>query len=353
MTRVWRLWGGACLFLFAGNALASFVVSDMNHVSAEDLANEIAGDGVTVSNVTYSGADGAAGIFSGGETIVGIPSGVILSSGTAGHIAGPNHDDEHSTSHENPGDAELAAVAGAEFTADAAVLEFDFVPAGDNLSMSFVFGSDEYPLGFGQEQDDVQEGPPDTRFNDVFAVFVNGVNCALIPETTDPVTINTVNEFANAGFYVDNQDGSHNTEMDGFTLVLDCPAGVMPGVTNHLKLGIADAGHGTDPETEQAIPDDSVDSWALIQMGSLTSEPEEPEPPEEPECNEDGLLLVQTTGAASALVHNSVEPLLGGVHPNLANFTHKVNCWLVVPVEDGVDPITDNLSKRLGDLTGL
>ena len=44
------------------------------------------------------------------------------------------------------------------------------------------------------------------QFNDVFAFYVNGVNCALTPGTTDPITINTVNQDSNTLFYVPNDD---------------------------------------------------------------------------------------------------------------------------------------------------
>jgi hypothetical protein len=60
-----------------------------------------------------------------------------------------------------PGDNNLDNVSSAD-TYDATVLEFDFVPATDNISFNYVFGSEEY-LEF------VNAG-----YNDVFAFFISG-----------------------------------------------------------------------------------------------------------------------------------------------------------------------------------
>ena len=86
-----------------------------------------------------------------------------------------------------PGDADLDALAGeGAITEDAAVLGFTFVPADPIVTFRYVFGSDEY-------NEFVYQG-----FNDVFGFFVNGENCATVPDPTDPeatspVSIDTVN----------------------------------------------------------------------------------------------------------------------------------------------------------------
>lgn len=70
--------------------------------------------------------------------------------------------------------------------------------------------------------------------NDVFAFFVNGDNCALVPGTADPVSINTINNgnpygsspSENPQYYRNNDlsdgGGSIDTEMDGLATVLSC-----------------------------------------------------------------------------------------------------------------------------------
>ena len=84
--------------------------------------------------------------------------------------------------------------------------------------------------------------------NDAFAFFVNGTNCALVPGTSTPVSIDNVNNGTNATYYRNNVPPDDvtpapiDTQMDGWTMVLNCHATVNSGVTNHIKLAIAEAG---------------------------------------------------------------------------------------------------------------
>src|SRR3990170_6855974 len=149
-------------------------------LTPEDLVGDLVGGGISISNVTYSGADTAAGRFGGGAGIVGFDAGIILSSGNIADVVGPNTLDDVTTDNSATGDADLDALSGFT-TFDAAILEFDFVPAATPLTFEYVFTSDEYNEFVN------------TEFNDVFAFFVNGVNCATVPATADPVSINTIN----------------------------------------------------------------------------------------------------------------------------------------------------------------
>ena len=219
-------------------------------LTASDLVADLIGPGVTVSNVTFAGHDRAAGRFIGGSGIIGIDSGVVLSSGNIANVIGPNRSDGISAVNLTPGDSDLDALSG-QTTFDAAVLEFDFVPSDSSVYFNFVFASDEY------------NEYANTDFNDVFAFLVNGVNCAMIPGTTDPVTLNNVNKVDNASYYNNNDltDGpaKFNTEMDGFTTVLTCAAPVTAEVTNHVKLAVADS------------LDDAFDSNVFLEGGTFST----------------------------------------------------------------------------------
>jgi hypothetical protein len=230
-------------------------------LSANALAQALLGPGVTISNVTYTGAPIAAGTFKGGSSIIGFDSGIILSNGAVPNVIGPNCNSGITWVNNTPGDAQLSAIIG-QITNDAAVLEFDFNPSSPTIRFQYVFASDEY-----------QEFVFD--FNDVFAFFVNGTNIALIPQTNTIVSINNVNNGStdpanigippvNPSFYVNNDfqfpaTAPFNTEMDGLTVVLTATAKVNPGVTNHIKLAVADA------------LDFVLDSNVFIKGGSLSS----------------------------------------------------------------------------------
>ncbi|HUG83610.1 MAG TPA: choice-of-anchor L domain-containing protein [Euzebya sp.] len=219
------------------------------------LASGLVGDGVTVSGVSYTGSDISAGGFSGGEAAgVGFDSGIVLSTGQLGDLAGPNGSGSTGEFIGGPGDADLDALASSDGverdTNDATVLEFDFVPDGAEVRFDYVFGSEEYNEFVG------------TGFNDVFGFFVNGSNCAVVDG--DPVTINTINNEANAEQFRDNTDGSLDIELDGLTTTLQCVAAVNPGVANRLKLAIADTG------------DSVYDAAVFLRAGSLSTGSEIP-----------------------------------------------------------------------------
>ncbi|HBI42151.1 MAG TPA: hypothetical protein DDY78_04740, partial [Planctomycetales bacterium] len=202
-----------------------------------NLVQTLVGTGVTFSNVTYKGTNTSSAKFTGGMPSIGFDAGIILSTGLADSVVGPNKSTGTSKGLGTPGDTDLDAIIAPAKTNDATVLEFDFVPKGTVLKFNFVFGSDEYNEFV-------------SSFNDVFAFFLNNKNVALLPGTNTPVSIKNVNLNTNSQFFRNNAlpgDVSPATpplldiECDGLTTVLTVTASVNPNVTNHIKLAIADA----------------------------------------------------------------------------------------------------------------
>ena len=231
------------------------VTSISGGATAVGLAQSLAGAGVVISNVTYTGDPHAAGEFSG-MSAAGIDSGVALSSGAVAteatytsSLLGPNTSDSTSGSFGLPGDTDLNTLIAPDVTYDAAVLEFDFTSTLPQISFDYVFGSDEYNEFVNQ-------------YNDVFAFYVNGVNCATVGTPPTPVSIDTINTSSNPSLYRNNDPSDLvpppiDTELDGLSTVLTCAASVNPAATNHLKLAIADTRDG------------SLDAAVLIKSGSL------------------------------------------------------------------------------------
>ena len=240
-------------------ALGALSTNDLITVTPTDLANSLVGSGVSVSNVTYTGAPGAGGTFAGGTGIVGFEEGIVLSSGNVAGVIGPNILDNKTIVNSTSGDADLDALVAPRTTNDASVLEFDFVPDADTVFFQYVFSSDEYNEFVN------------TNYDDVFGFFVNGTNCAVVG--TDRVSINTINNgnpfgagtITHPELYINNDlsdgGGAIDTEMDGLTVVLTCEASVTPNATNHMKLAIADT------------TDSSYDSNVFIKEGSLSTTP--------------------------------------------------------------------------------
>jgi hypothetical protein len=207
---------------------------DTPGIDATRLAQEIAGQGVTITSANFTGDNRQGGLFAGAGVgdAIGVTDGVVLSTGLVTDVVGPNDQSGSGEDLAGPGDAQLDAIVAPDTTNDAAVLDITFVPTSPDLEINYVFASEEY-------QEFV-----DTSFNDVFAFWVNGVNCATVanPSGREPVTINTINHLRNTQIYVDNPTGDDkfDTQFDGFTVPLTCFATVTPGVPNTLKLAIAD-----------------------------------------------------------------------------------------------------------------
>ncbi len=215
-----------------------------------DLVTALLGPGVDVSNVTFSGANSAAGTFAGGTSIVGFESGIMLSSGSIAFVVGSNTQDDVSGVNAGIGDADLEGLIPGYTTFDTCTLEFDFQCTGTQvIQFQYVFTSEEY--------NEWVHSP----FNDVFGFFLNGVNIALVPGSPGtPVSINNVNcdnpynppAGSYCNLFVNNDcsdippgsfpcSGVRDTEMDGLVVVLTATGVLEPGV-NHIKLALADAG---------------------------------------------------------------------------------------------------------------
>lgn len=244
----------ACALL-CGNAAQALVVTPESDGNL--LANNIAGSGITISNVNYIGAVGASGLFTDGlSSGLGFDTGVLLTTGSAAGAVGPNNVSNYSVNNGMAGDSDLDSLSGVT-TNDATSLSFDFEfdgGSGGDIFFNFIFASEEYNEYVG------------STYNDVFGLFVNGTNIALLPDTT-PVTINNVNNTSNAAYFNDNAAGTHNIQYDGFTKSLSVSMKGLSAGLHTMKFAIAD---GTDF---------AWDSGIFIQAGSFSDTPTDvPEP---------------------------------------------------------------------------
>ena len=229
------------------------------------VQNVLLGNGVTVSNINYSGSGIAIGSFSGVNTNIGLNSGILMTTGTISNSGdgphGPNNSQGAGMDNGAPGNGLLNGIAGAE-TFNAATLQFDFVPFSDTVRFNYVFASEEY-LEY------VQSG-----FNDAFGFFISGPgiagqqNIARLPNG-QTVAIDNIHSSGtnvngldfgaqNSQFYVNNNGGS-TIQYDGFTKVLTAESKVQCGETYHLVIVIADAG------------DPAFDSGIFLEENSLES----------------------------------------------------------------------------------
>jgi len=229
---------GLLSLLFGGSAFAQ--VTTTGGQTAQQLAEILAGPNITVTNASLTGAGVASGSFANGNSSIGFDSGVILASGNINEAPGPNGSANTGADLGTSGTAQMDGLAGVG-TQDAITLEFDFEVQSSFIQFNYVFASEEYP----------EYAPPNSSaYNDVFAFFISGPgitgeeNIALVPATTNPVTINNINAITNQQYYVDNAGGA-DVEYDAYTTILEATRGNLTECqTYHLKLVIADAGDG-------------------------------------------------------------------------------------------------------------
>jgi hypothetical protein len=234
------------------------VVVDNTMTPQQLVEDVLLGQGVVVSNITFSGDPLQIGYFDATNSNFSISEGIVLSTGNVNDVPGPGVNFS-SSDQGGPGDADMTTIAGFG-TNDAAVLQFEFVPTGDSINFSFSFGSEEYPVFVNQ-------------FNDAFAFIIsgpgfngpyinNGENIALIPGTTLPVTIDNVNDVtpSNAQYYVNNETGpADGVVYNGYTTSIEARAEVVCGETYTLRFVIADA------------LDSDFDSGVFLEAGSFRS----------------------------------------------------------------------------------
>jgi len=233
------------------------------NATALQMANAIFGDGVTVTGATYSGATNSSAIYSNGNLAPGVVpgnSGVILSTGNAADFTQSSGDPNRSTGTSTDttgqnGNAQFNAIARAQ-TFDASFMDITFVPTGNVMTMQFVLSSEEYPEY------------ANATFNDVVGVWVNG-NFVSMSVGNGVAGVTNVNGITQPNLFVSNTGDQFNTEMDGFTLTLSLTIPVNPGVTNSIRIGVADTGDAAF-DTNLLIAADSLQTVLVARDESVT-----------------------------------------------------------------------------------
>jgi hypothetical protein len=222
-------------------------------LSATALANTLIGAGATLSGTpTFQGDAAQAGTFSNAPAVLGVSSGIILSSGRVSDAAiGWTALNLPNTNMSQPGYAPLSTLLAGRQTFDAAVLQFSFIPPTSTAVFNFVFASAEYPNYLG-------------NFIDPMALFVNGTapgdNVAVLP--TNPsviITTSDVNTTVNSSFFGRLNAAGDPIIYGGQTKVLTAVAHLNAGQVNTITLAVTDA------------VDSSLDSAVFIQPAIYTS----------------------------------------------------------------------------------
>ncbi|WP_232730369.1 choice-of-anchor L domain-containing protein [Lacinutrix sp. Bg11-31] len=235
--------------------LTPYIDVDVTTYNAQQLVEDVLIDSpcAAVSNIVSSsgndfGSVNGIGSFTAIPGAFGFEAGIVLSSGSALDAEGPEDSNQSAGGGTWPGDADLEAQIGGTNTNNASYLQFDFTPTVSQISFDFIFASEEY-------------GTFQCGFTDAFAFLLTDqttgitTNLALVPGTTDVVTVFTVRDntwnggcpSANPTFF-DAYYGAgglpgNNSPINflGYTVPMTAISNVTPDNPYTIKLVIADA----------------------------------------------------------------------------------------------------------------
>lgn len=238
---------------------------------------------VQSSNHNFHGDPIQIAFFDGSNSNLGFDAGIVISTGGVAPLS-PGFQNPQDLVNQVPlvTDPDLLNIAnsvppliGQAFSVntinDIAILEFEFIPSGNEINFRYIFATAEY---FAFEN---------TEFNDVFGFFLSGpgitgpyaspagypngsINIATFESQENnslgailPITVSSVNAAYNAQYFVGNQAMVSVGGADGFTVPMIASAEVQCGETYHIRLAIAD---GTD---------NVLSSYVLFEKNSFSS----------------------------------------------------------------------------------
>lgn len=236
------------LCCFPTTLLAQFIRVDDTYTAQQLVENVLVNSpcanvtNFSVSGDPFSTGEQSFGYFNAGTSGFPFAEGVVLSTSRANRTEGPNNNliDEGSASW--LGDADLEQALDITDTFNATILEFDFTPLTNTMSFDYIFASEEY------------QGTAPCRYSDGFAFLLKEANTtnpyrnlALIPNTTTPVLVTSVHPeipnrcpAENESYFGGYNGNSAAINLNGQTVVMTAKSAVIPGVTYHIKLVIAD-----------------------------------------------------------------------------------------------------------------
>ncbi|MBX9852749.1 MAG: choice-of-anchor L domain-containing protein [Cytophagaceae bacterium] len=337
--------------LLSLNLSAQVVINTNPANSITSVVNNLAGNGVKISNISwYFPADAVLqpwGQFTDNNNAIGLSKGLLLTTGAAVYARGPNNDSEKSQQNgDNYEDPDLKGLVDPSIDImDVAYVEFDIVSSSPVLSFNYVFGSEEY-------MEYVNE-----NYNDIFGFFISGPgitgkkNLALIPNTGISVGVTTLNENSYSQYYRDNGTGytpsiHKNLQYDGYTVVLNASIEIIPCQTYRIKLAIADA------------KDDKVDSGVFIEQGSFRSE-DAPQVRIEyehirfpfglEECNDANIIFKRPLSSTTDTTKLTYKLTIGGSAQNGIDYSTLNDTVIIPKFEDSVvvniHPLADLLEE--------
>lgn len=303
--------------LFWTGCFSQAITVDTNTYTVPELVTDVLVNKscVPVNNITWRtgtnfGSANGIGHFDNTNPAFPLSSGVILSTGNVTNAPGPNTTPLNDGNAAWTGDTDLESTllaAGITMnSANATVLEFDFVPFSSNFDFQFLFASEEY-------------GNFQCQFSDAFAFLLTNkstgvtTNLAVIPSTTIPISVVTIrNSLYNSSCPSENPtyfgafNGGSNaagsaTNFNGQTVMMNASSTTLvPNTPYHIKLVIADR------------QDNQADSAIFLGANSFN-------------VGQNVLGQDLTLASNTAICDNGTHTLVSGLNPAIYSFAWTFN----------------------------
>jgi hypothetical protein len=231
------------LFTVAANAQVTVAL-----INSADIAYYLQGNGISINNLVINCDSQAYGKITAGVSSFPMGEGMILSTDKINEIPNPA---SYFASFDFLNSSDGIDIYNSVFqqTHDGCALEFDAIPAFNNIYFEYTWASEEYPEYV-------------CSYNDAFLLLVSGpgingnysnnaLNIAILPDNSSIVSINTVHENVQSSgtnspcyitfdsLYIDNIDDT-SIVFDGYTQMLTAGINLNPGDTYHFKIVLAD-----------------------------------------------------------------------------------------------------------------
>ena len=126
-------------FLLSANLANAQLFVDTNYTVEQMVFGFFNNNGVSISNLNYTGAPAALAFFEGSQSNIGLNAGLLITTGNAENAIGPNDTESSTGNLQVPGTSYLDALIPGYTTFDASVIELDLVPTTDTLCFRYVF----------------------------------------------------------------------------------------------------------------------------------------------------------------------------------------------------------------------
>jgi len=230
-----------CFSIIAISNISAQLLVD-NSPTIEAITQMLKRQGISIQSIQIDCEEGSFGTFSGNSNIP-LTDGILLTTGNANEAIGPNNSAVVTGSNTGSvGDSDLDALPGVNSTVDACAINLT-IDSGcaDEITFKYIFASEEYFQTV-------------SSIGDAFAIFISGAgimgtqNIALVPGTTQGISVLNINDVTNTAYFIDNGDGESPpqnnddtvVQYDGFTTELTATQALQNNQTYQIKLVIAD-----------------------------------------------------------------------------------------------------------------